>query len=41
MNVAITEQPKRKPSSFSDWLKTLTFYELLVGMKATLKHLLN
>ena len=40
MNVAVTTQPKRKPS-FSDWLKTLTFYELLVGMKATLTHLLN
>ena len=40
MNAAVTADTKRKPS-FSDWLKTLTFYELLVGMKATLTHLLN
>ncbi|HNN42803.1 MAG TPA: NADH-quinone oxidoreductase subunit NuoI, partial [Nitrospira sp.] len=40
MNTAVTADTKRKPS-FSDWLKTLTFYELLVGMKATLTHLLN
>ena len=40
MNDAISIAPKQK-LSFGEWLKTLTFYELLVGMKATLKHLLN
>ena len=40
MNSAITTVSKRK-FSLGDWLKTLTFYELLVGMKATLTHLLN
>lgn len=39
MNAAVTTDTKRKP--FSEWLKTLTFYELLVGMKATLTHLLK
>ena len=24
-----------------EWLKTITFYEILIGMKATLKHLLH
>ncbi len=27
--------------SFTGWLKTITFYEILVGMKATLSHLLH
>ena len=40
MNGVISSEPKRK-LSLGDWLKTLTFYELLVGMKATLTHLLN
>jgi NADH-quinone oxidoreductase subunit I len=26
---------------FIDWLKTMTFYELLVGMKATMSHLIH
>jgi NADH-quinone oxidoreductase subunit I len=30
-----------KRLSLSEWLKTITFYEILVGMKATLSHLLN
>jgi NADH-quinone oxidoreductase subunit I len=26
---------------FKDWFKTITFYEILVGMKATLAHLIH
>lgn len=26
---------------FGDWVKTITFYEILMGMKATMKHLLE
>ena len=26
---------------FKTWIKTITFYELLVGMKATMSHLLH
>lgn len=28
-------------TKFKNWLKTITFYEILVGMKATLSHLLH
>ena len=30
----------RRPSRFVKWLKTVTFYDIAVGMKATLMHLL-
>jgi hypothetical protein len=33
--------PSIKRLSLSEWFKTITFYEILVGMKATLSHLLN
>ena len=26
---------------FKEWIKTLTFYEILLGMKATMSHLLH
>jgi len=28
-------------TKFKEWLKRITFYEILIGMKATLKHLLH
>jgi NADH-quinone oxidoreductase subunit I len=28
-------------TKFTEWLKRITFYEILIGMKATLKHLLH
>lgn len=31
----------RSSSRFVGWLKTITFYEIAVGMKATLMHLLR
>ncbi|MBH0209717.1 MAG: NADH-quinone oxidoreductase subunit NuoI, partial [Nitrospira sp.] len=35
--------PSAAPTRLSlrEWLKTITFYEIAVGMKATLMHLLN
>jgi NADH-quinone oxidoreductase subunit I len=27
--------------NFRAWLKSITFYEILVGMRATMKHLLH
>ena len=40
MATTVASTNKRK-LSFGEWVKTLTFYELLIGMKATLKHLLR
>ena len=42
--LAVTPSADRqaRPSSrFVKWLKTITFYEIVVGMKATLMHLLH
>ena len=30
-----------KRANLYEWFKTITFYEILVGMKATLSHLLH
>ncbi|MEP6933919.1 MAG: NADH-quinone oxidoreductase subunit NuoI, partial [Nitrospirota bacterium] len=27
--------------TFKSWIKTITFYEILVGMKATISHLIH
>lgn len=35
------ERQARPPSRFMEWLKTITFYEIAIGMKATLMHLLR
>lgn len=36
-----TERQAKITSRFLEWLKTVTFYEIAIGMKATLMHLLR
>ena len=41
MNTTVTHSAPVQRKRLRAWFKTITFYEILLGMKATLGHLLN